>query len=116
MTITLQPAQDADGSEYDPRKPLPYPIAVGDDDRCENVPGFPLRHQTDDRTTLPILVGFMPDLDTQSVEVLADEWRERDVTAVVGMVPVFFCPGGISEGMFNLAVPITDVRVEIASR
>lgn len=108
-TITIQPGQPGEGMEYNPAEPLPYPIFVGDDDRCENVPGYPPNRVGVERDTLPILVGFQPDVETQSVDLLAEDWR-RDPSTAIGMVPVFFEPGGISEGMFSLAVQITSVH------
>lgn len=106
--IALQPGQPDEGMNYNPSKSLPYPIFVGLDDRCENVPGYPLVRSVDDRVKLPILVGFQPDLETQRVEVLTERWRTSP-TVACGMVPVFFEPGGASEGMFNLTVVITSV-------
>lgn len=107
-TIALQPGQPGEGMEYNPAKSLPYPIFVGPDDRCENVPGYPLARSTFDRAKLPILAGFQPDLDTQRVTLLTEDWRQIPASAV-GMVPVFFEPGGMGDGMFNLAVQITSV-------
>ena len=107
--IELQPGQLGEGMGYNPRKELPYPIVVGEDGRCENVPGYPLRNHHKDRELLPILAGFQPDETTQTVTVLPDEWR-TDTQVAVGMAPVFFEPGGMGDGMFNLSVLITRVN------
>lgn len=110
-TIALQPGQRGNGMEYDVNVPLPYPIFVGDDNRCENVPGYALAGRADDRESLPILVGFQPDTQTQRVLLdLLDvaDWRIAP-TVAVGMVPVFFEPAGFNAGMFSLDVPITGV-------
>lgn len=108
MTITLHIGQPGNGTAYDPSEPLPYPIHVGDDDRCENVPGYPLRGGADHRGELPILAGFQPSTSRQEVTLYAHQLRENP-EAAVGMVPVFFEPGGFSAGMFNLTVLITSV-------
>lgn len=107
--VGLQPGQAGNGMGYDPRVPLPYPIFVGGDDRCENVPGYPFAHTAEDRSKLPILVGFQPpDTSTQHVVVSVDEWWE-DWHSAIGLVPVFYEPGGFDDGMFSLGVLITGI-------
>ncbi len=118
--ISLQPGQPGEGLDYCPSKPLPYPIFVGDDDRCENVPGkdpagvrYPLAREVagSGRRMLPKLVGFQKGAAPNPESMLSvDRWRLDPETAV-GMYPVFCEPAGFDAGMFNLNVPITSVSL-----
>lgn len=114
-TISLQPGQPGHGMDYDPTDSLPYPIHVGDDDRCENVPGYFERRRdltpSEREERYPKLVGFQegPTPNPESI-VPVDRWR-TDPDVAVGLHPVFMEPRGADFGMFNLEVPITGVTV-----
>lgn len=108
--LALQTGQPGEGLGYNPAKPLPYPIFVAHDYRCENVPGYPLRHGVANRDELPILAGFQHDATVQNVDLMAEDWDE-DWQQAVGMIPVFFEPAEIGDGMFSLTVPITSVQL-----
>lgn len=110
----LHPGQPGE-KVYNPRKPLPYPIFVGTDLRCENVPGYALAHSETPRDEMPTLVGFQPSVSEQFVALSVEDWMEgSDEREAVGMVPVFAAPDG---AMFSLDVDLTDaVMHKVASR
>lgn len=95
--ITIQPGQPGEGMGYNVHKPLPYPFHV--DTKTGDVIQGPPTEFDDWR-----LLGFQPDVGTQSVELTRSVWLAGDVDACVGMVPVFIDSDG---GMFSLDVPIT---------
>lgn len=113
VIVRLQPGQPDEGMDYNPRKPLPYPIHVGEDGRCENVPfvGCALARGQGYR---PRLIGFQATIEPDPTGLLLrDSWLDGPIELAVGMYPVFTLEDG---GMANLAVPITSVTArEVAS-
>ena len=94
-THTIQLAQPGEAT-YNPDKPLPHPIAVHDDGRCD-------RHHWVDEGD--VLVGFQPAGDEQKVTLFRGEWLQ-DLDAAVGMYPVFSNSGGL----YALQAPVTEVH------
>jgi hypothetical protein len=111
-TISLHISQPGE-VDYNPRKPLPYPIFVGEDLLCENVPGHPLVREVTEsgRRHLPKLVGFQRG-EQQSVVLWADDFLANTDRAV-GLRPVFVPAHG---GMFTLNVSVTSVGVTEMAR